>query len=660
MSEQIKILKWFYENHSEQCFKPSNAYLKYKEKTGYNATKKTFNNLLGRLAEKGLLEKPQKGKYRISENGKSKANFILKKDLDKLPKSDPKHQEVIEEITYFLDERKKEEVEKAYSGLHKLQIDFSAIERFNIELADYFEENPKGFYGALEEAIETVSEFNQDLSFSLNIDVDYYKTDISKARDASNLGKPVTIEGTINHSTKFYPEVLGADFECVQCKQGTYKEQNDDKLKSPYKCDCGSKQFQPVNKDKVNKIELKLSDSKGFNEEIQAIRKEEELNDDVIRTFKPGKNIRITGVVKEKEENKNSITPYINILDFEDSIIDYVEKIDEEDKKQVREKVEGLENPFLAFASGLAPDIVCAQESKQVIASSLIGAAGKEDQDGRIHAGIFSNPGMGKSDLLEFVFDTFHDAFLSDGKNATGPGLVGTVEQEDGKFKFKAGKVIKAHNGILLVDEFDKIESKHASALNRPMSSGTVELDKASQNMSGVPAYTSIIAAGNFSEYLDEFRNAKAYLPDHAVSLMDRLDLVLAVRQKEEKENQKITEAILEKHSDSGNKREAKLSNKELVIYREIARETEAYLSKRAKKTIQTWLNGNLDIADSKGNTSFKTDSNRYIETLAKLTKMFAKSDFREEANMSDAKRAVKLLCMCKESIGLTDGETLN
>jgi len=57
-------------------------------------------------------------------------------------------------------------------------------------------------------------------------------------------------------------------------------------------------------------------------------------------------------------------------------------------------------------------------------------------------------------------------------------------------------------------------------------------------------------------------------------------------------------------------------------------------------------------------NTS--TDSNRHIETLAKLTKMFAKSEFREKADVSDAKKAVKLFTMCKESMGLTDGEAMN
>lgn len=658
MSEQIKILEWFHNNFPEDHLSPSEAYQKYTEETGYDSKQKTFNNLLAKLADKGLLEKPERGKYRVSENGKSKANYIQKEDLDQLPGQEGKHQEIVEELVFFLEEEKKEELQRAYSGAHELKVELSEIEKFDLKLAEYFEEKPERFQEALEEAIETASEYEETVDYSFNIDVGYYQTSIFEARDASKLGRPITIEGTINNCSEFYPEVIGAIFECVQCSERYYKEQDAEKLRSPYKCDCGSRKFETVEKDTVNRVDLKISDRDGFNEEIKATRKENQLSEKVRKTFKPGKNIRISGVVKEKENDKKKITPYLQVLDFEDEVTDFVETIEKEDREEVREKVEDLENSFLAFSSSLAPNIVCAQESKQVIAASLIGAESGDKQDGRIHSFIVSNPGMGKSDLLEFVQETFQDTFLSDGKNATGPGLVGTVEKEDGRWTYSAGKIVQADGGILLVDEFDKMDGEQATALNRPMSSGTVEMDKGSENLSNLPAYAAVIAAGNFTNYVDEFSDARSHLPEHASSLMDRWDLLLAVRKKEEEESNQITEAILDKHSESGVEKEPEFSQKELVIYREMARETAAYLSESAKETIRTWLHGNLEIAELKGNSSFGTDSNRYVETLAKLTKMFAKSEFREKAGMKDAKRAVKLLSMCKESLGLTDGET--
>lgn len=662
MSGQIPILEWWYENHEEETQGLKEAYQKYCKEESYEGSKETFGNLLRKLDDKSLLEKPSRGVYRLSENGKTKACYIKNQDLNDLPESNGEYQSTVENLVYFLEDRKKQEIRKAYSGLHELKIKLSEIEKYGpegLKLADYFEENPEEFIKALEDAIDTISEFKEKIDYDFQIDVGYYKKEIYKARDAENLGEVVTLEGTINYASEFSPETISAVFECVQCGESYEKEQDDEKLKSPYKCDCGSRKFDTKNKNTVNRKNLKLSGQKGFNEEIRATRTEGTLTKRVVDAFKPGKSLRITGIVKEKQPNKNEITPYVEILDFEDEVTDYVETIDKEDREEVRKKVKNLENPFSAFASSIAPKIVCAEESKQVIAASLIGAKSNNSLDGRIHSFVVSNPGMGKSKILEFVQETFHDSFLSDGKNATGPGLVGTVENIDGNWVYSAGKVVQADKGVLLVDEFDKMDRNHATKLNRPMSSGTVDIDMATIHMSDIPANASIIAAGNFNDYLDDFSDVKTNLPDHAASLVDRLDLFLAVRKGEEDQN-KITKAILDKHTKSGIAEETEFTPKQLVIYREIARKTKAFLSESANETLHTWLNGNLDIAEVKRNNSFKTDSNRSKDTLAKLAKMFAKSEFRQKANMSDAKRAIKLYSMCRESLGLTDGETYN
>ncbi|MFB6199944.1 MAG: ATP-binding protein [Candidatus Nanohaloarchaea archaeon] len=661
MSGQIPILEWWYENHEEEKYGLKEAYQKYCEEEGYEGDKETFGNLLRKLKDKGLLEKPSRGVYRLSENGKTKACYIQNQELNELPESNDEYQDVVEKLVYFLEDRKEQGIKKAYSGLHNLKIRISEIEKYGpegIELADYFEENPKSFIEALEEAIDTISEFEDKLEYDFKIDVDYYETEIYKARDAENLGEIVTLEGTINYASEFSPETISAVFECVQCGDRYKKEQQDEKLKSPYKCDCGSRKFELEDKETVNRINLKLSGQKGFNEEIQATRTEGTLTKRLVDAFKPGKSLRITGVVKEKQPNKKEITPYVEILDFEDEVTDYVETIDEEDRDEVRRKVEDLDNPFSAFASSLAPDIVCQEQMKQVVAASLIGAETGKKQDGRIHSFIVSNPGVAKSDLMSFVKETFPDTYLSDGKNTTQAGLIGTPEQEDGVWVYKAGKIVQADEGTLLLDEFDKLPEEHATALNRPMSNGTVEIDKGSENLEDLPAYASIIAAGNFTEELDEFSQVKPHLPDHAASLMDRWDLLLALREKSDEEKQKINKTILDKHTETGVDREPEFTGKELLIYRELAKETEAYLTDEAKKTILKWLEGNLSIAEIKGNKAFQKESRRHLDTLPKLTKMFAKSELRKETTMEDAERAVQLLSMCKESLGLTDGET--
>jgi len=661
MTKQIQILEWFYENHPKKSLSPTEAYEEYKEKTGYEAKEKTFQNLLGKLVDKNLLERPERGSYRLSDKGKKKACYTNNQDLNNLPDSDDEYDEILENLILFLDENKERKINQALSGTDKLRIKISEIEKHaynGIKTSDYFENNPEKFLEALEEAVNNFSEFDEKLEFDFEIDVDYYETEIYKARDAQKLGEIVTLEGTINYASEFSPETISAIYECVQCGDKYKKEQKDEELKSPYKCDCGSKHFVLEEKITGNRVDLKISGQKGFNEEIQAVRTEGKLNKRVVDAFKPGKSLRVSGIVKERNPNKKEITPHVNILDFEDEVTDYVETLDEEDREKMREKVKNLENAFLAFAKSLAPDIVCQEQMKQVVAASLIGAETGKDQDGRIHSFIVSNPGVAKSDLMSYVKEIFPNTYLSDGKNTTQAGLIGTPEQEDGVWTYKAGKIVQADEGTLLLDEFDKLPEEHATALNRPMSNGTVEIDKGSENLEGLPAYASIIAAGNFTEELDEFSHVKPHLPDHAASLMDRWDLLLALREKSDQEKQKINKTILDKHTETGVARETEFTEKELLIYRELAKETKAYLTQEAKKTIEKWLDGNLNIAEVKGNKAFQKESRRHLETIANLTKMFAKSELREETTMEDAERAVELLSMCKESMGLTDGET--
>lgn len=660
MSGQIHILEWWYENHEEEKYGLKEAYQKYYEEEDYEGDKETFGNLLRKLKDKGLLEKPSRGVYRLSENGKTKVCYIKNQGLNKLPESNDEYQDVEEKLVYFIEDQKEEELYEAHGSHERLKVRLSEIEKYGsegIELADYFEDNPESFMKALEEAINTVLEFQETLECDFEIDVDYFDTEIYKARDAEKLGEVVAIEGTINYASKFYPETISVVFECVQCGNKYEKEQEDEKIKSPYKCDCGSRKLKPIDKKTVNRINLKLSDQRGFNEEIKAIRREGKLGGEVRTIFKPGKSLKITGVVKDEQPNKKEITPYVEILDFEDEVTDYVETIDKEDRERIRKKAEKLDNPFSAFANSLAPDIVCQEQMKQVVAASLIGAGTDSRQDGRIHSLVVSNPGVAKSDLLSFVKETFSDTFLSDGKNTTQAGLIGTTEQEDGVWTYKAGELIQAHEGVLLIDEFDKMPEEDASVLNRPMSNGTIEIDKASVNLEGLPASASIIAAGNFTEELDEFSQVKPYLPDHAASLMDRWDLLLALREKSDEDNQEINEAILDKHTDTGVEREVVFREKELLIYRELARETNSTLKKPAKQTIKKWLNGNLEIAKFKGNKTFPRESRRHIDTISKLTKMFAKSELREHTTKEDAERAIKLLLSCKSSVGLKDGE---
>lgn len=660
MTDQFEILEWLDENYQDKEIKISEAHKHFQEDSNYEGKKETFGNLIRKLEKKGLLEKPKRGIYRITDRGESKASFIRNEDIELEEKLDQYTKEIKEELILFIEEFKQEEIAKAESHNEKVSFGLSKIDKFNPVIIDYFDSNSDSFKEILEQSIQEFA--TEDIDFSIDVDVDYYDTTIFKARDVSNLGSFVSVKGTVKHSTESFPEVIGAEFRCKECQETHYETQDSAEVKSPYKCSCGSKKFALVEKDVINRIDLRLTDREGFAENIKAVRKQDKLDSELKNILKPGKSIRISGIVREKNKDKGDsrIDPYIEILDFEEDTDSLIDEINQEDVDRVKEKVKNLENPFFEFAKSIKPEVIHRNKLKTVISASLIGAESKKvNQDGRIHSLILSNPGMAKSKLLEYVNDTFYDTSLADGTKSTGPGLIGTTEKDDGKWFFNSGKLVQSNKGILLIDEFDKMDSEHATELNRPMSSGTVEIDKASVNIENLPAYTTIIASGNFSQYVDsEFERLSDYIPDHAKSLMDRFDLKLAVREESPEKRNDVNKAILSKYSDSNKmKDQAEFTEQELIIYHQLAQDINPHLTEGSLEIINDWINGRIDIADVKGNTEFKDTSKRYVDTLAKLSLMFAKSELSEKADSRHAKKSIKLFMSCKSSLGLTDGE---
>lgn len=661
MTSQEDVLLWWNKNYQSETLTPQQAFEKFVEEKDYQGGKSTFTTLITRLYKnKDLLDKPKRGEYCLNEKGKRKADWIENgNSLDEVPET---YEERRMDLATLLDEEFKQ-FHRANSS--ELEIPVSKVDESQPDLVDWFEDEPEKFLEALDEAIENVSPGEQEFDYRLNFDLERYETEIYQARDQEFIGTLVTLQGTIESASRNNIELISGIFRCVQCGSKYEKEQNSSDLKSPYKCDCGSRNFDVVDKVRGNVIRFRLGNQKGHNEEIKAVFRTQNLTERVNSAFNPGNEIRITGIIREmdKKDDTPILEPYLEVISFSQAskTVD-LDEIEEEKKQKVRHKVEFLDDPFSDFASSLAPEIVGQETAKKVFAVSLFGGTprrardGEIIQDGRIHSLILSNPGTGKSSIQKFVQETFPRGYYADGRNATGVALTATVEQEDGQWRLKAGKLVFAHEGILGLDEFDKMNADDADRLNTAMTSETFPIDKAGINAE-LPGKATIIATGNFDGYLDEMESVRSRMPDHAESLLDRFSLTFAMRSPESREQ--VEDAVLGGFTgDNSKDREPEFDKQELVIYRELARSIEPRITEDAKKTIKKWFSGQREIADTKGNNLFKTDSSRHVLDIAQLATAFARSRLSDEAEEQDAKSAIELFVECQKSRGLKDGES--
>lgn len=635
----------------------------YKESTDYDKSKPDFSQKLTKLVDRNLLDKPTTGVYELSDQGRKKADAVL--NPDKFEGEKPKgFYDLVNELEMFLDDYKKQEVLKAQSKGEEFKVKVSDLQKYEFSVFEELKKDPQNFITALTSARNSSGDPNADLKVELVFDTDDFKRSIFEARDLSRyVDSAITVEGTIDYATSPYGEVQTAEFECRECRNKQIKKQDSAQLKAPYKCtDCGSRKFDEVDRTIGNVIELSLTNTTQQNESLKAYFRIGELNESLRDVFRPGKKLRISGIVKDKARSNNSakVDPFLDVISYEQVEKNIQGDITQEDKQEIKDKVKQLEKDgedvFELFSNSLAPKIVGEEKQtvKKLVASTLLGGSKLQD-DGRIHVCVIGNPGTGKSDTVKTASEKFNKFYLADGSNSTGVGLTASVESMDnGSYKIKAGKLVYADKGVLAIDEFHDLGNEQSKPLKTAMQDGTFQIDKASQHAE-LPGEAGIIALANYKDEISKNDFVKDFMPDIEHAVKDRFDLMYCLSPESDKNE--AQESIRNQFMQREDSFKPEFTDRELAIYHKVAKEYEPIVSKEADKVLDKWLNTNEDIADIKNNISFKTSSARYMVTVYKLSTMFARSRFSERVERRDAIKAIELFRECHSSRGLKDGE---
>jgi replicative DNA helicase Mcm len=667
-SKQLDLLQWWYNNYPEEKFTPKNLHITYKEETDYDKTHQNTGKMMRSLADRTdgrPFLKRESGEYWISDRGKRKADFMANPG-DYISREPQGYGELTDEILTFLEERCEKKINKAVLEGNELQISLEKIDRFNPELIDQCEEDPQTFIAAFEEALDKAADGDLK-SYSLVPDFDYWDYPISRARNSSSYGKIKVLEGLVRTSRDLVSKIVSGVFECRQCGDRYEKEQSDGKIKSPYKCDCGSRQFDMEDEIMKDKKEFVLDSRKDQNTTIKAGYVTDNLLEREKDALSPGKRVRLLGtVVKDPStEDKTDAKPYFKVLSVQQKEKGLsFDEIDEETKKKVQELIRETDNPFEnLFAPSIAPEIAEMDLMKKGVAASLIGSTevDSEGEYGRLHTIIYSNPGMGKSEIQNFIQNTFSNSYFAEAEQSSTTSLtVAATKKEGGQFELKAGKVVLADNGVLSIDEWDKWDQGERAAINTSMSQGFVEADKGGE-MVKFPARSTIIATGNFEVELTNYDRPYQALPKQAQGVMDRFALKIAVTSQDTEEvhtaiSEKFQEAVGQGETGSAGKENDLLSKEELVVYKNLVDQKSPMLTDEANERIADYIKAEQEVAEEKGNDISGT-SNRFMTHLIKLTLMYARSRLVEKAERKDADRAVELYKECKQSMGMDIGE---
>lgn len=655
VNRQFDVLTWLYENQEALPLESGKIWEAYTELRDADIAQSTFSQTISKLKEKGVVDKPTFREYDINERGIQRVENLKGLDTDKYRRPD-NYKDVVDELKAFLLEEKDDEIHEAAAKGETWKVSLDEIDRFNSDMVyDFMMDNFQEFSDAFDEALSETVMNEEAPKWQFESDLQYLETDLIDVKSSDKIGKPVVVEAMIRQAEELMPVIVSATFECTQCGDRYTKEQDSSQLKSPYKCDCGSKRFEPIDKEMIDSIVFELSQRDEKETTINCVL--EGASPEDASKLLTGRKVKVLGVTRERPLNKDSrkFDVYLEAHSYE--LTERTSKpsdFTEEEKQQVMEKIEASDNSFRDFWSSIAPNIADRDLPKKCIAVSLMGAPELNHLDseyGRLHMGIISNPGMGKSNVLKWVRDSFNKFYMADGGNATGTALTGASEQnESGRWIVIAGKAVYAHKGRLHIDEFDKFNKGELSKLNTALEEGFIPVDKGTAKAE-LPARLTAFFTGNFSRKLDKHTPAYELLPEKAPGLYDRIPLLCAVTEN----SSKVTKAVIDNHANNSHSFnvEPYFSAEELRIYRDMAQEHCPEVTPEAQKYIQNFYEGGTGHAEAE----IQGKSMRPLVNLMKITKALARFDLSDNATREHAAEACKIMREARESIGLDMGE---
>ncbi|KAL9643800.1 hypothetical protein ABK040_013215 [Willaertia magna] len=316
---------------------------------------------------------------------------------------------------------------------------------------------------------------------------------------------------------------------------------------------------------------------------LKKLRAHEEIIDKLTTELKTSK-VKVE-VEKEKfTKELERLQSKISVLESENQTLQQLTKILEETKSKLNKKVtftikenifletiSKLPNIFDILSNSFAPSIYGHDIIKKSLLLFLISGIEKKRnftmQRGNLHLLLIGDPSTAKSNFLRFILNIAPNTAISaNAKSSSGVGLTASVIKEKsnsvgvgGKdsftnnYKIQAGTMVLADEGIVCLDELDKMSENEINVLLEGMEQQSVTITKAGLHVN-LNARCSILASCNpiYGKFIKELSFVKnCNLND---SLLSRFDLIFILLDDYDECNDRlIANHILKSHQYSIN-----------------------------------------------------------------------------------------------------------
>ena len=551
-------------------------------------------------------------------------------------------------------------------------IDYNDLVSFP-EIDAKFNENPdeilKAFSRAIKEILqERFSKYAEKIKDDIRARIVNYPVQRSLRQiNAEIINKMTSVSGMVVRASEVKP--LAKELMYV-CPEGHYTQvilQKGMSVNMPIKCSdpkCSHRELD-VKPDSSKFIDFQILRLQELPEDLPPGQLphyiDVAIKQDLVDNARPGDRIILSGIVRIEQESVSGVSRVNSALyrlRIDGNNIEFLggrgpktqrrterEEISPEEEKIIKGLAKD-ENIYQKLIESYAPHIRGQETIKEAILLLIVGSTQRLLQDGSkirgdVNVFLVGDPGTAKSEMLKFCARIAPRGLYTSGRGSTAAGLTAAVVRDKtGIMMLEAGAVVLGDQGLVCIDEFDKMKPEDRSALHEVMEQQSASIAKGGI-VATLNARTSILAAANpmYGKY-DPFKNIteNVNLP---IPLLTRFDLIFVVRDIPSKERDRnIAKHIIDLHTPEGTENRSLIDVDILTKYLAYAKRFNPTLTKEAEdKIIDYYMKmRNVDSEE------MITVTPRQLEGLVRLATARARLLMKSQVEDEDAQRAIDLM----------------
>ena len=568
-----------------------------------------------------------------------------------------------------------DEIDKMMSSNSKyVNIDYNDLVT-HPEIETVFNEKPDEILDAFTRAIKGILQqrfpkYAKKIEHEIRARIGNYPVQRSLRQiNAEVIGKMTSVSGMVLRASEVKPLAKELVFMCPEGHRTDVILDKDLKLTTPVQC----------SNSKCTHKELGIEPKSSRFIDVQFVRLQELPEDlppgqlphyldvtvkqDLVDNARPGDRIVLTGIIRIEQERMAGISKHespLYRLRLDGNNVEFLGgKVGKTSRRIEREQISPEEEKMISALSknpdiynrlieSYAPHITGHEIIKESILLLMAGSTQRQLNDGSkirgdINIFLVGDPGTAKSEMLKFCARIAPRGLYTSGRGSTAAGLTAAVVRDaNGIFMLEAGATVLGDQGLVCIDEFDKMKAEDRSALHEVMEQQTASIAKGGI-VATLNARASILAAANpmYGKY-DPFKNIteNVNLP---VPLLTRFDLIFVVRDKPSKErDSKIARHIINLHTPKGIDSRSLIDSETLTKYLSYAKRIQPVLTKEAEEKILDYYMKMRSMGQDNEDTITVTP--RQLEGLIRLATARARLLLKNQVEGSDAQRAIDLL----------------